>query len=83
MGVRKVLEVIVDDDTKNPHSNFFIESALAELEVEIWNWKKFDIFIDTIWKVAPRARVINLYSTADFTVLRIGRVRTALRSSPR
>lgn len=69
-GVRRILEVVVDDDRDIPHSDEIIEKALQKFHVEVWRWKKFDLCSETIFKAAPDVRKISLYSNGNNAVLR-------------
>ncbi|KIW67032.1 hypothetical protein, variant [Phialophora macrospora] len=69
-GVKRVLEIIIEDDWDNPHSDSDIQNAIANLGVEIWNWRKYDISSDTVVQAAPQARAVYLYTTGKKAVLR-------------
>jgi hypothetical protein len=68
-GVRKILNVAVLDDQEPSHTDSGIEQALLGFDVEIWNWKQFDLNSDIIFTAAPRVRVLHLYSTGNKAVL--------------
>jgi len=70
MGVRRILRVTVDDDQDPPHSDTIIEDALKSFDIEIWDWKRFDLCIDTILNASPGVREVSLYSTGNLAVLR-------------
>ncbi len=69
-GVKTVLRVIVDDLQEPSHSEEAIESALAGLGVEIWDWRKTDLSSEVICNVAPNARIVHLYWSGNNSVLR-------------
>ncbi|KAH6851065.1 peptidase S8/S53 domain-containing protein [Chaetomium sp. MPI-CAGE-AT-0009] len=68
-GVKKILKLTVVDDQEPSHTDSSIERALRGFDVEIWDWKQADLNSDVIYYVAPRARVIHLYSTGNNAVL--------------
>lgn len=77
--VEKIFTVDVDDDGNQPHTNATIrqclngpcrDGRLRDFNIEIWKWKKFDICSDTIYKAAPAAREVYLYSHGNTAVLR-------------
>lgn len=73
--VRKIMTLEVDDSGPEPHTNWSIRAALQGPEqqrdfgIEAWKWKKFDIDVGTIFAAAPRARVVQLFSFGNITVL--------------
>jgi hypothetical protein len=69
-GVKRILRVMVDDGKDPPHSDEAIESALRDLNVEVWDWRRHDICSETIRRAAPNARVVYLYSSGNNAVLR-------------
>ncbi|KAI9779172.1 MAG: hypothetical protein M1839_007707 [Geoglossum umbratile] len=73
-GVKKIIKVIaednVDDDSSIAHSDEVIEKALCRFGVEVWDWRKTDISIDTIATAAEDVRVVHLYSSGNNAVLR-------------
>jgi len=68
--VNRVIRVIVDDTIKPAHSDEAIEKALKGLKVEIWNWRKYDLCIETIVAAAPDATEVSLYWSGNNAVLR-------------
>ncbi|KAI9793750.1 MAG: hypothetical protein M1833_000696 [Piccolia ochrophora] len=68
-GVKRVLSVLVDDMDVPAHSDESIEHALEGLKVEVWNWRKFDLCVETIRVAAPEAREVHLYWSGNNTVL--------------
>lgn len=68
-GVRKIIELVVDDDQDPPHKDTIIAS-LNTFDLEIFDWKKLDLCSDTIFKAAPYAQKIVLYSSGNNAVLR-------------
>lgn len=69
-NVEQVLHIIVEDDLDNPHDDETIISAVSHLQVETWDWRKYDLCSDTIFKAAPNVTRVNLYTTGNNTVLR-------------
>lgn len=67
--VSRILRVVVDDDHDTPHSDAAIEEALHGFQVEVWDWKRYDICIDVIKNVSASMRVVHLYSTGNLAVL--------------
>ena len=55
--------------TTPPHSDAAIEEALHGFQVEVWDWKRYDICIDVIRNVNASVRVVHLYSTGNLAVL--------------
>jgi hypothetical protein len=68
-GVQKIIKVIVDDDEDPPHSDDIIEE-LNPFEIEEWDWRKIDLCSETIFKAAPKAQKVYLYSSGNNAVLR-------------
>ena len=68
-GVRKIIELIVDDDQNPPHKDTVIAS-LGTFDIEVFNWKKLDLCTETIFLAAPNAKKIFLYSSGNNAVLR-------------
>lgn len=91
-GVRKIIELIVEDNQNLPHKDTVI-AHLGTFDVEIFNWKKLDLCTETIYQAAPNAKTIFLYSSGNNAVLRswsaadglanFKKVCTHLRISPR
>ena len=69
-GVRRILKVRVHDDGDTSHSDEIIENTLNRFQVEVWDWKKFDLCSETIFKAAPDVREISLYSSGNNAILR-------------
>ncbi|KAL6906988.1 hypothetical protein GGI43DRAFT_380509 [Trichoderma evansii] len=69
-GVKTVLKVIIDDSTMPAHSDEAIEDALKFMDVEIWDWKRTDLCSEVIYRVASKAREVNLYWSGNNAVLR-------------
>lgn len=90
-GVKQILKVIVEDDHRIPHSHEtikpdqclphsdeVIEDALREFDVEIWDWRKFDICSQTIVNTAPNVRDVQLYCSGNDAILRSWSAETGL-----
>lgn len=69
-GVKRVIRVIVDDKEQPAHSDEAIERALGGLDVEIWDWRKYDLCTLTIVTAAPHTREVDLYWSGNNAVLR-------------
>ncbi|KAL7964342.1 hypothetical protein HDV63DRAFT_274884 [Trichoderma sp. SZMC 28014] len=77
--VRKIFTLEVDDNGANPHTNAAIRYCLRGsnlnninsdfIDVQVWNWKKFDISADTVVAAAPNAQEVYLYSHGNTAVL--------------
>ena len=70
IGVKQVLNVIVEDLAGKPHSDAAINHCLEDLSVHTWNWKKMDISSAVIEKAAATAKEIYLYCSGNNAVLR-------------
>ncbi|KAI1207925.1 uncharacterized protein F4807DRAFT_433754 [Annulohypoxylon truncatum] len=69
-GVEKIFNVIVDDLGDRSHSDEAIVKALKPFDVEVWDWRKFDMCSSTIQKAAPKVRRIFLHASGNNAVLR-------------
>lgn len=54
------------------HSDVVIQRVLRDLDVEIWDWRKVDMSIPTIHKVAPKVIEVSLYWSGNDGVLTDG-----------
>ncbi|KAH0558881.1 hypothetical protein GP486_004487 [Trichoglossum hirsutum] len=68
--VKRIIKVNVQDDREIAHSDEVIENALQSFDVEVWQWKKIDICIETIARAAPNVKEVFLYSSGNNAVLR-------------
>ncbi|KAH0545484.1 hypothetical protein FGG08_000485 [Glutinoglossum americanum] len=72
--VERIIKVIVEDNVQDdhaiPHSDQAIEDSLRDFDVEVWDWRKTDISIDTIQAAAKNVREVYLYSSGNNAVLR-------------
>lgn len=68
-GVTRIIRVIVDDREEPSHSDEAIERALGTFGVEIWDWQKFDLCIDTIVPAAPDCTEVHLYWKRNNAIL--------------
>jgi hypothetical protein len=69
-GVKKIIRVTVDDDDMTtPHCDEALET-LGDLDIEEWDWRRFDLCSDVISKAAPRVQTVFLYSNGNNAVLR-------------
>lgn len=66
--VQKIFEVIVEDSPEVPHSDKHIVECIRDFDVEVFNWRKLDISIETIKKAAPNASVVHLYCVGGNSV---------------
>ena len=82
-GVRKVLEANIEDDETEPHCDEAIEIALQGLDIEILNWKKFDLCSDVLWNAARDVKELFLYSSANNDVLRSWSAKDGLGRLPK
>ncbi|KAI0437936.1 hypothetical protein F4803DRAFT_536878 [Xylaria telfairii] len=79
-GVKKIFRIVVDDDGPEAHTNAAIREALQgkgtaedpthDFEIDIWDWRKFDICAETVAVAAPGVREVHLYSHGNTAVLR-------------
>ncbi|KAI1122612.1 hypothetical protein F5Y10DRAFT_253766 [Nemania abortiva] len=67
--VRRILKITVIDHGAPCHSDAAIEEALADFNVEIWDWKKIDICTDVIANSTKLVRHVSLYSSGNNAVL--------------
>jgi hypothetical protein len=70
-GVRKILKLHVLDSYHRPHAEEVIEDALDGLVVEELDWKRVDLSIRTVRKVAGNVEnfKLHLYSSGSWTPL--------------
>ncbi|KAI8624862.1 peptidase S8/S53 domain-containing protein [Xylariaceae sp. FL1651] len=67
-GVRKIIEVIVIDDKVPCHPGEIIINTLIGFEVEIWNWKQWDIPSHVVWNSTSVVRDLFLYLSKHETL---------------
>ncbi len=58
--VQKIIGLSVKDSFYDPHSEETIEQALAGLDVEVLNWKRLDLSINSIYDSARNVRELYL-----------------------
>jgi hypothetical protein len=68
-GVSRIFELRARDSLHLPHSEETIENALRDFNVEILDWQRADLSIDTINTVAPNVRILHLYSSGNWASL--------------
>lgn len=68
-GVRKIIKIMVEDNEDIPHSDEVLEK-LSRFDIEEWDWKRTDLCSDVLFKAAPNARKVTLYSSGNSAVLR-------------
>lgn len=73
LPVKKVFEIMVDDfgdEKTRPHSDKAIIESLKGLQVEIWDWARFDIPTEVIYEAAGNhVRTVYLYCSGLKVVL--------------
>ncbi|ROV88757.1 hypothetical protein VMCG_10053 [Cytospora schulzeri] len=83
-GVRNILHLVVEDMKSPPHTDAAIERAIRGedsrvpknrrredgFEVEIWDWRKFDLDTDVIRFSAAKLTQVHLYWSGNQTVLK-------------
>jgi hypothetical protein len=67
--VQSVHEVIIPDCPEHAHSDKDIEEALVNMDVRILDWRKKDISITTLRKVASNLDTLHLYSGGNSDVI--------------
>ena len=65
-GVTKIFELRIDDSAGHPHSEEVIEDAIKDFDVEVLDWKRYDLSIDTILTAAPHVTKLKLYSSGNW-----------------
>lgn len=68
--VKKIIKLKVDDSQELAHQDMVIEEAVAPFDVEVLDWVKVDLCGETIAKIAPNIRHLNLYWSGKNAVLR-------------
>ncbi|KAL7800594.1 hypothetical protein V8C43DRAFT_274335 [Trichoderma afarasin] len=68
--VCNIVMVIVLDQTKPSHTDQSIEKALKPFEIDILDWRKFDLCSETIFRACENLREVHLYWTGRNAVLR-------------
>lgn len=68
-GVKKIINIKVEDDEHSPHSDEVLE-RLERFDIEEWDWDRADICSDVLAKAAPNLRKVTLYSSGNNAVLR-------------
>lgn len=67
--VERILEVRVDDDHSNAHSEEDIAAALKRFNILHLDWRRADISIHTILDAAPRVEELHLYSSGSLATI--------------
>ncbi|KAJ2902817.1 hypothetical protein MKZ38_000098 [Zalerion maritima] len=85
LGVKKILRLQVDDTEYPAHTDEAIEKALTGsvrdplagdnpirrlIDIEAWDWRKFDLCSDVIQYAAPQVEKMHLYWSGNPTVLK-------------
>jgi hypothetical protein len=70
MKVERILSIAIEDDPTNFHSDEAIEEALKGFEIEVWNWVKPDMCIDTIYAAAENVMNLTLHWSGNRTILK-------------
>ncbi|KAK6206582.1 hypothetical protein LQW54_007652 [Pestalotiopsis sp. IQ-011] len=68
--VKKIIRLKVDDSQELAHQDMVIEEAVAPFDVEVLDWVKVDLCGETIARIAPNIRHLNLYWSGKNAVLR-------------
>jgi hypothetical protein len=66
---KHIHEIVVPDCPDHPHTNQEIEDILADSDVRVLNWRRADISITMLRKVAPNIESLHLYSSGNQDVL--------------
>ncbi|UKZ61193.1 uncharacterized protein TrAtP1_002463 [Trichoderma atroviride] len=69
--VKKIFRVSVEDreQGKVPHTDEAIYTMLKPFDIEIWDWRKYDISSETILKGAVNTRELYLYWSGNIAVM--------------
>ncbi|QYT03243.1 Peptidase_S8 domain-containing protein [Trichoderma simmonsii] len=69
--VEKIFRVSVEDREQDqiPHTDMAIHTWLAPFDIEIWDWRKYDISSETILKGAANTRELHLYWSGNVAVM--------------
>ena len=67
--VEYVHKIVVPDCLDHPHTNEEIENALAGLDVRVLDWRKKDISLMLLRKVARNVERLHLYSSGSTELL--------------
>jgi hypothetical protein len=68
-GVRKIVNINVEDDTKFPERGNTIISPVRRFNAESFDRRKVDIYSDRISHAAPNASHVKLYNSGNREVL--------------
>ncbi len=68
--VKKIIGLSVKDSFYDPHSEETIEQAIADLDIEVLNWKRLDLSIDSIYDSAKNVRELYLYCSGSKTAIK-------------
>lgn len=70
-GVKRILNLSVNDLKEPSHSEETIEDAVKGIEViRLWDWQKSDLSSETIFKAAQNVEEVYLYWNGNEAVLR-------------
>jgi hypothetical protein len=64
------MELQVDNDVDKPCKDEVIEEATKGFVIDSLDWKKTDMCIDVVFKIAPQVRKLRLYSSGNHAVLK-------------
>lgn len=69
--VKKIFRVSVEDRERGqvPHTDEAIHTVLEPFNIEIWDWRKYDISSETILKGAKNTRELYLYWSGNIAVM--------------
>ncbi|KAL9636665.1 MAG: hypothetical protein Q9164_002684 [Protoblastenia rupestris] len=68
-GVKQILRIVVEDDEDCPHSDEVIVEALKTFDIRIWDWRKYDICVDTMLLAAKNAHNVKIYCKGNNGIL--------------
>ena len=67
--VTNICHLYVPDSLDNPHPEEIIEKAIKPFQIEVLNWRRVDLSVDSIVDGAPNVRELYLYSTGNKAAL--------------
>ena len=68
-NVRKIYHLVVPDYLDDPHTEEAIEEAIKPFKVEVFDWRRLDLSIDSVEAGAPTVRHLSLYSSGNKAAL--------------
>lgn len=67
--VRNIYHLHVPDSLDNPHPEEVVEKAFKPFRIEVLDWRRVDLSIDSIMDSAPTVRELHLYSSGNKAAL--------------